>query len=238
MAEIKRYDNRLGLWGWLGGGRWGVERYAYILHRLTVAGNRDALSFGDGAFDAIHEISDGIPRKINTLGNFLLLTAFTEERRDVSVEMVRDVAGGLGLATNAESDGHAERPATAQSASGTGDIVKKRALLRALGVMFQDSGSAALGASSAGDTNEYPASVRSIGLRLQSMEKELAHIEMDDYEVLKQRVDALEAKINAAQTAQKSDHQAATKPLPAQAYCDLPVSKSVKETTGPRPPEA
>ena len=33
MAEIKRYDNRLGLWGWLGGGRWGVERYAYILHR-------------------------------------------------------------------------------------------------------------------------------------------------------------------------------------------------------------
>ena len=35
MAEIKRRDNRLGLWGWLGGGRWGIERYAFILHRLT-----------------------------------------------------------------------------------------------------------------------------------------------------------------------------------------------------------
>jgi len=35
MAELKRYDNRLGMWGWLGGGRWGLERYAYILHRLT-----------------------------------------------------------------------------------------------------------------------------------------------------------------------------------------------------------
>jgi len=35
MAQINRHDNRLGLWGWLGGGRWGVERYAYILHRLT-----------------------------------------------------------------------------------------------------------------------------------------------------------------------------------------------------------
>jgi succinate dehydrogenase / fumarate reductase cytochrome b subunit len=35
MADIKRYDNRLGIWGWLGGGRWGVERYAYSLHRLT-----------------------------------------------------------------------------------------------------------------------------------------------------------------------------------------------------------
>jgi succinate dehydrogenase / fumarate reductase, cytochrome b subunit len=38
MAAIQRHDNRLGIWGWLGGGRWGVERYAYILHRLTGLG--------------------------------------------------------------------------------------------------------------------------------------------------------------------------------------------------------
>ncbi len=38
MADINRYDNRLGLWGWLGGGRWGAERYAYILHRVTGLG--------------------------------------------------------------------------------------------------------------------------------------------------------------------------------------------------------
>jgi succinate dehydrogenase / fumarate reductase, cytochrome b subunit len=38
MADIKRYDNRLGIWGWLGGGRWGPERYAYILHRITGLG--------------------------------------------------------------------------------------------------------------------------------------------------------------------------------------------------------
>lgn len=217
------------------------ETEEYILHRLAVAGNRDALSFRGGAFDAIHEISEGIPRQINTLCSYLLLTAFTEERRDVSVELVRDVAGGLGLAKNAETIDHAERPSTVQSASGSGDIVKKHALLHALGVMIQEDGNAASAASGAGgaaETNEYPVSIRSIGLRLQSMEKELAHIEMDDYEVLKQRVDALEAKINAAQTAQKSDHQAATKPLPAQAYCDLPVSKSVKEKAGPRPSEA
>jgi succinate dehydrogenase / fumarate reductase cytochrome b subunit len=35
MAELKRYDNRLGVAGWFGRGRWGVERYAYALHRLT-----------------------------------------------------------------------------------------------------------------------------------------------------------------------------------------------------------
>jgi len=33
-----RRKNRLGLWGWLGGGRWGPERYAYALHRLTGLG--------------------------------------------------------------------------------------------------------------------------------------------------------------------------------------------------------
>jgi len=38
MAAIQRYDNRLGIWGWLGGGRWGLERYAYILHRLSGLG--------------------------------------------------------------------------------------------------------------------------------------------------------------------------------------------------------
>lgn len=38
MADLKRYDNRLGIWGWLGGGRWGIDRYAYALHRLTGLG--------------------------------------------------------------------------------------------------------------------------------------------------------------------------------------------------------
>ncbi len=38
MADLKRYDNRLGIWGWFGGGRWGIDRYAYALHRLTGLG--------------------------------------------------------------------------------------------------------------------------------------------------------------------------------------------------------
>jgi succinate dehydrogenase / fumarate reductase cytochrome b subunit len=33
-----RRKNRLGLWGWLGGGRYGAERYAYALHRLSGLG--------------------------------------------------------------------------------------------------------------------------------------------------------------------------------------------------------
>lgn len=34
----KQYDNHLGIVGWLGGGRWGLERYLYLLHRLTGLG--------------------------------------------------------------------------------------------------------------------------------------------------------------------------------------------------------
>jgi succinate dehydrogenase / fumarate reductase, cytochrome b subunit len=38
MLEYKGRKNRLGIWGWLGGGRWGAERYLYTLHRLTGLG--------------------------------------------------------------------------------------------------------------------------------------------------------------------------------------------------------
>lgn len=38
MAEIREHPNRLGIRGWLAGGRWGPDRYLYSLHRLTGLG--------------------------------------------------------------------------------------------------------------------------------------------------------------------------------------------------------
>lgn len=38
MADNKSYPNQLGVLGWLGKGRWGFERYAYALHRVTGLG--------------------------------------------------------------------------------------------------------------------------------------------------------------------------------------------------------
>lgn len=38
MLKAKGHPNRLGIWGWLGGGRWGVDRYLYTLHRVTGLG--------------------------------------------------------------------------------------------------------------------------------------------------------------------------------------------------------
>jgi succinate dehydrogenase / fumarate reductase cytochrome b subunit len=36
--ESRAHPNRLGIWGWIGGGRWGFERYLYTLHRVTGLG--------------------------------------------------------------------------------------------------------------------------------------------------------------------------------------------------------
>jgi succinate dehydrogenase / fumarate reductase, cytochrome b subunit len=38
MLRAKGYPNRLGVYGWLGGGRWGIERYMFTLHRITGLG--------------------------------------------------------------------------------------------------------------------------------------------------------------------------------------------------------
>ena len=39
MSSEKKYrKNKLGLKGWFAGGRWGAERYAYTLHRITGLG--------------------------------------------------------------------------------------------------------------------------------------------------------------------------------------------------------
>ena len=71
------------------------ETLEYILHRLEVAGNRDAVMFDDGSIDVIYQHCKGIPRLTNILCDFLLLTACNEERREVDAAMVNDIAKDL-----------------------------------------------------------------------------------------------------------------------------------------------
>ena len=51
----------------------------YILHRLKQVAWQGDPEFDDGLFEAIHEITDGVPRRINTLADRLLLFGFLEE---------------------------------------------------------------------------------------------------------------------------------------------------------------
>ncbi len=82
--ESKRiFPNNLGLWGWLGGGRWGLERYLYILHRVTGLGLLMYLSlhifvtssrvFGQAACEKWMGIVGG---EVFHIGEYLVFVAF------------------------------------------------------------------------------------------------------------------------------------------------------------------
>jgi general secretion pathway protein A len=67
----------------------------YIFHRLGTVGKRDCVNFADGVFDAIYRFSGGIPRLINLICDYLLLTAFVEESHDIDMDMVNDAVNEL-----------------------------------------------------------------------------------------------------------------------------------------------
>jgi len=66
------------------------ESEEYIYHRLATVGSRDCVTFLDGVFDAIYRFSGGVPRLINLICDFLLLSAFVEETREIDMELVND----------------------------------------------------------------------------------------------------------------------------------------------------
>lgn len=71
------------------------EMEQYILHRLHVAGNRDAVSFSRPALDLIHSNSRGVPRLVNIICDFLLISAFAEEIKQIEDPLVNDVIADL-----------------------------------------------------------------------------------------------------------------------------------------------
>ncbi len=78
-----RYPNSLGLMGWLAGGRWGLERYLYVLHRLTGLGMllylcvhvlvTSARAFGRGPWERWMGIFES---PLFVIGEFLVFVAF------------------------------------------------------------------------------------------------------------------------------------------------------------------
>jgi succinate dehydrogenase / fumarate reductase, cytochrome b subunit len=106
--ENKKYENRLGITGWLGGGRWGVERYLYILHRLTGLGilgffllhifASSARMYGPESWNAAMQI---LKNPVFKIGEFLVFVAFAFH----ALNGIRLIFIELGLAV-----GKAEEP--------------------------------------------------------------------------------------------------------------------------------
>ena len=69
-----------------------AETRAYIEHRMHHVGWKDDPRFEPECFDLIHALTGGIPRRINTLCNRLLLAAFLAERHVLSVGDVQSIA--------------------------------------------------------------------------------------------------------------------------------------------------
>jgi len=68
------------------------ETRGYIEHRLHLVGWSDNPRFDASCFDLIHSLTGGIPRRINTLCNRLLLAGFLAEQRSFSASDVHAVA--------------------------------------------------------------------------------------------------------------------------------------------------
>ncbi|MBT9485991.1 MAG: AAA family ATPase [Rubrivivax sp.] len=71
------------------------ETRAYIEHRLKRAGSTDKPSWGEGAFEAIHKATRGIPRRINSVCDRVLLLGFLAGRTALTVEDVNEVVREL-----------------------------------------------------------------------------------------------------------------------------------------------
>ena len=71
------------------------ESEEYVYHRLATVGHRDCVIFQDGVFDTIFRFSGGVPRLINLICDFLLLSAFVEGTNKIDMTLVNDAVSEL-----------------------------------------------------------------------------------------------------------------------------------------------
>ncbi len=71
------------------------ETRGYIEHRLKCAGGTGKPEFGEGTFDAIFKATGGIPRRINSVCDRLLLLGFLGDKELLTVQEVDEVVNEL-----------------------------------------------------------------------------------------------------------------------------------------------
>jgi len=125
-----------------------LETGNYVLHRLKQVGWTGDPSFPMSAIGAIHQHTGGIPRRINTLGNRLMILGYLDELRAFSADDVNRVAADLANETDAADDaaqagsGSNHGPAGKQALTIRlddieGRLVKQEALTRRAGTIIQ-----------------------------------------------------------------------------------------------------
>jgi type II secretory pathway predicted ATPase ExeA len=73
----------------------------YVSNRLKIAGGERAI-FTANALEGIYSYSGGIPRIVNVLCDNALLTSYALERKEVDIEIIREVAEDLSITIDVE----------------------------------------------------------------------------------------------------------------------------------------
>ena len=71
------------------------ETHGYVEHRLKCAGYNGASMFDDDAYAALYKASGGVPRRINSLCDRILLSGFLGGKTEFGADDVNDVAKEL-----------------------------------------------------------------------------------------------------------------------------------------------
>jgi len=72
------------------------ETRQYVMHRLSVAGGANAVTFSRRAWSRMHRYCRGVPRRINVLCDRILMTAFVQGSRSITASMVHQSIRDLG----------------------------------------------------------------------------------------------------------------------------------------------
>jgi len=71
------------------------ETKDYVSHRLKVAGANGNIIFGEDSLRKIYDYSHGVPRRINAICEKALLTGFIKSQKEISPDIIEDVAKEL-----------------------------------------------------------------------------------------------------------------------------------------------
>lgn len=86
------------------------DTQAYVEHRLSRVGWEGTPHFATDIWPVIHEFTGGIPRKVNTLCDRLLLMGYLEERYDLDADEARRVMDEIEEDFGAQQEAPAPQP--------------------------------------------------------------------------------------------------------------------------------
>ncbi|MES2960126.1 MAG: XrtA/PEP-CTERM system-associated ATPase [Pseudomonadota bacterium] len=164
------------------------ETRGYIEHRLKCAGATGKPTFDDGAFAGIHQASQGIPRRINSVCDRLLMVGFIGNRSHLTIKDVEEVV--------AEFKQEASAPPPKAHATNGASLDSLRGVPEALDPLDIDVSKIRLGADLAGDMARKLGDLGAEheGDRLQRLERSvlrLEHINLQTLAMLQALVGAL-----------------------------------------------